>query len=1336
MAASLSLPSQPFRPPSPPPSTPQSSPSLPPHLVSANLHSSEVQQKSSTLDQDVEKLECEETLSAEGPQYWQDNFQARQMQHSGHNVHSNSNMGYQRIGVMNLVTKDHRTGAQPNDPDFLADKQPLDWLSKFDHRTAHERALESRTEGTVSWLLNLDAFKKWKVCPKSFLWLHGKHFCGKTILCASIIEELEQEATDGVPIVAYYYLDPNEFCTKPSEGESRQESFPERLLRSWLRQLCEGLSQLPKGVQKVRQEFKKTGSLDYTLLKYAIRCLTEERGQVYLVIDGLDSLTESPNGKDSLAVLFELLECLKSHDPVHILVVSRDHVDTALEDRCWDLSHDREGGFDIAVEGTAHTNGIELMVDQELKKSNWGIIRRKHPEWIEIIKKNLVDNSDGIFGLVKLRLLDPEFHELIRRRDPAPDEEEVLDALNEIPKEINAFYDKALERICVMPNAYLSLQWLMCTLRPLRFVEFEDLINWGQTNKKNSVSIRHSFGSLVAFPESPDRDGKQIVDFAFSSLEEYLVNKADRCGGLAVVHLMMANQCLEYINECVVNTDDHTLHESDEDEVDGGKVLECDLQRRPLLEYAINNWYRHVLEYLESRQDSELVLESVPDNGTQGILLTWLHRIYNYWGTPLRNIFHKKPQTPSALDFSEGVSASSEFAQWVSSTRRLVDDLDRDVEQVHNDLKAAAYKCFELMVDLLIQHQAPTETEATTHTPLQAACMCEFNLLIYSLLHGHIHNSNIPHCKVKNSDIPKTGRTEQIKARPDPCHSWWPDSDGTKEKTADYDGKRMVRALLLAGADVNKPSSHGDTALHHAMAKGNLAAVTLLLQRNADMEICATGPLNVFLKTVFQAHDSEVTSELEWPMPMICCGTPLLWGIQMGQHDAVEFLLDQGAEFKNLAPVSGHTALHAAAYLSDQRMARLALDIGCRVNDCEANGFSALHFAVYQNNLGVVELLLANGADVNILANCGYPPLMWARHINIVRVLLRNGADWNAPPDKPHTVLTVAAFNGYHEIVRMLLEKGAPASSAALRYATCEGHTEVVQVLVDFDIPVDIFLHAKLGITALPLAAGGGHSDIATILLRKGASLYNKHPVLGSILNAASFGGEDIVFDACWQQEPSMRHEKDAYGRTALYFAALGGQDKMVGKLLKLGYKANAKDNHGRNALHAAASGGSLYVVEKLLEQHPEVDPTETDDDGWTALHWAAKAGEKKVVEKLRGVCLREGRMPDDNKWPPARIAIYHGHRDLLPLLERKQTGENVFPQSEWHWWSAGVMHKDYVCDSCLRLIHGIRFHCRTCYHDLPFSNYCFKCEGRGKRLHPGHRFEEIRPPYDQENSG
>lgn len=146
----------------------------------------------------------------------------------------------------------------------------------------------------------------------------------------------------------------------------------------------------------MRQEFKKTGSLDYTLLKYAIRCLAEERGQVYLVIDGLDSLTESPNGKDSLAVLFELLECLKSHDPVHILVVSRDHVDTALEDRCWDLSHDREGGFDVAVEGIAHTNGIELMVDQELKKSNWGIIRRKHPEWIEIIKKNLVDNSDGM----------------------------------------------------------------------------------------------------------------------------------------------------------------------------------------------------------------------------------------------------------------------------------------------------------------------------------------------------------------------------------------------------------------------------------------------------------------------------------------------------------------------------------------------------------------------------------------------------------------------------------------------------------------------------------------------------------------------------------------------------------------------------------------------------------------------------------------------------------------------------------------------------------------------------------------------------------------------------
>ncbi|KAK4172395.1 putative ankyrin repeat protein [Triangularia setosa] len=1285
MVANMRPPSHPFHPPSPPASVHATSSSFHLHPPSpSDPSSSHVQPKSAAFAQDVHSSRGEENSSTEGPDFCEDDFQAQHLQHTGHNVHSNSNMGYQHIGVMNLLTKDHRTGAESRDPDCLTDKQPLDWLSTVNHHAVHVRALESRVKGTDSWLLSLDDLKEWQTCPGSFLWLHGKQLCGKTVLCASIIEKLESEAPAEVPAVAYYYLNSNEPCIRPGEDESCQESLSERLLRCWLRQLCEGLPHLPKAVQELRQEFKKSGSIGFTRLKDAMRRLADERRHVYLVIDGLDILAESYLGKTPLTALFELLEWFTENDAVHLLVVSRDHTEDIIDETCWDLTQ-REWGFDIKVQGPAHTKGIELMVDKELSKSTWGVIRKNHPEWINIIKKNLVENSDGIFGLVKLRLLDPEFHELVRRRDPTPSEDEVLDALNASPKGINALYDKALERVCSTPNADMSLQWLMCAIRPLRSIEFEELINWNQTNKMDSISIRHSFGSLVAFSESSGLGHDKTVDFVFSSLKVYLVKQVDECGGLSVVHLMIAKQCVEYINECVTSADEHSAFEDDEGKFNEGKTSECSLRRRPLLEYAINNWYKHVLKHLEYRQDVQLLPHFVPANQAHGSLLTWLRRLYNYWSLSIRNILHIEPHTLSVPGLFDRTLNPTPVEEWIRFTKRMLQDLGHNTEEVRRDLKKTAYRCFELMTDLLIQHQAPLESEASTHTPLQAACMGEFNLLIYSLLQNSM--DTMPEGKIENSYSPETERLKQNKAAPDPNNPWWPEDDcTTKGNIAGYDGSSMVRALLLAGANVDKPSSHGDTALHHAMAKGNLGAVTLLLQKNAEMEVSAKGPLNVFETTDIQAHDSAEIFELNWSIPKICHGTPLHWGIETGQHNSVQFLLGQGADGRNLLPVSGRTALHAAALFSDAEMAKLVFEHDYRLNDRDVNGFSPLHFAVIANHLDVVEFLLANGAEVEIPNNIGATPLMFTRHIDTARVLLRNGANWDyhIAPYKPLTALTVAAFSGYHEIVRVLLDKGAPVSAHAMKYATCNGHSQVIQVLVDNDVPVDIPLDLKSGTTALAIAAGAGHSDIASILLNTGASLYPKHPFLGSMLSATSFGGENMVFEACWEQEPSMQHEKDAYGRTALHFAALGGKEKMAAKLLSLGYKASTKDCQGRNALHFAASSGSLSAVEMLLKEQSKINLADADKDGWTALHWAARSGKKKVVERLLDVYLRAEGLPYNKEWPPARIAIYYGHQDLLPLLEGIETGPDVISESERHWWSPGIMHKGYPCDSCL----------------------------------------------------
>jgi hypothetical protein len=75
-------------------------------------------------------------------------------------------------------------------------------------------------------------------------------------------------------------------------------------------------------------------------------------------------------------------------------------------------------------------------------------------------------------------------------------------------------------------------------------------------------------------------------------------------------------------------------------------------------------------------------------------------------------------------------------------------------------------------------------------------------------------------------------------------------------------------------------------------------------------------------------------------------------------------------------------------------------------------------------------------------------------HIDIVKLLLNNGADVNSKGNLVNTPLHWAAFNGNIEIVKLLLEKGADFNlkyicvHTPLHFADSEGHIEIVKLLL------------------------------------------------------------------------------------------------------------------------------------------------------------------------------------------------------------------------------------------------------------------------------------------------
>ncbi|KAK1297425.1 hypothetical protein QJS10_CPB15g01343 [Acorus calamus] len=109
-------------------------------------------------------------------------------------------------------------------------------------------------------------------------------------------------------------------------------------------------------------------------------------------------------------------------------------------------------------------------------------------------------------------------------------------------------------------------------------------------------------------------------------------------------------------------------------------------------------------------------------------------------------------------------------------------------------------------------------------------------------------------------------------------------------------------------------------------------------------------------------------------------------------------------------------------------------------------------------------------------------------------------------------------------------------------------------------------------------AASSGHTEVAEILLNKGANV-----------NLANGGG-----------------------RTALHYAASKGWLKMAEILISHGAKLNKKDKVGCTPLHRAASTGSRELCEFLIEEGADIDPV--DKSGQTPLMHAVICENKEVA--------------------------------------------------------------------------------------------------------------------------
>ncbi len=307
-----------------------------------------------------------------------------------------------------------------------------------------------------------------------------------------------------------------------------------------------------------------------------------------------------------------------------------------------------------------------------------------------------------------------------------------------------------------------------------------------------------------------------------------------------------------------------------------------------------------------------------------------------------------------------------------------------------------------------------------------------------------------------------------------------------------------AQTVLRAGADVNAARGDGITALHLAAEQGDAEAVQALLDAGAD----------VGAGTRIGRY------------------TPLHLAARGGHGDVVAMLLEAGADPLAATTNSGATALHlAAGAVRGHGAVAALLEHGADPNAREASaGQTPLMFAAAANRAEAIAALLDGGADpglataeVDVLRSLALDRESSRRFRERLRQPPETVGPYGPQPathtthtDEPSPAMVQAAIRAEREFLRSGHDVGpVDARSLARVGSDYPGGPDVVRP------PYRESLVGRTGgMTALLYAAREGHLDAAAALLEGGTEIDQRSADGTSPLLMAALNGHfDLALD-------------------------------------------------------------------------------------------------------------------------------------------------------------------------------------------------------------------------------
>ncbi|MCJ1224601.1 hypothetical protein MMC12_001246 [Toensbergia leucococca] len=315
----------------------------------------------------------------------------------------------------------------------------------------------------------------------------------------------------------------------------------------------------------------------------------------------------------------------------------------------------------------------------------------------------------------------------------------------------------------------------------------------------------------------------------------------------------------------------------------------------------------------------------------------------------------------------------------------------------------------------------------------------------------------------------------------------------------------LLKKLLNQGTSIHDKSEYFGTPLQVAASRGHYDIVLLLLEEGADANY-GEGP---------RAIDRE--REAKYIDLLYHLGTPLQAASAAGHENIVKLLLMSEYKVttstlifeKAIYQAASHGHLHLTQFLMEkatitpssdvwklvlleacqhghEEIARMMLDKGISANTEDGPWRYLLSIAASQGRHGIVKLLLSRGADRD---------------------------DW-----RYNQALFLAAKHGFQHVAQTLLDDGAYVNGfrgtrdglfiTSICGAAGDGQAHMIDFFLDRGADLS---EGGVGETALRAAGGGGFESVVRILLERGADVHWTDERSNPMINALRDGYDGVV---------------------------------------------------------------------------------------------------------------------------------------------------------------------------------------------------------------------------------